>query len=308
MKTICLTFGGRECSLKILFKYILKYKFYIDEYRIYIATTIQSDIDYMKKFALENDFVKLVYVTNEHGEIILNDKNRIWDEAYKQCQDEECVYLKFDDDIVYFDETLFTDFIKYRIEHEEAPLLFPTIINNSYFSWLLEQKKIYKPINKSKIGDTWTITYNRIQPIINNNISNPQLKIGKITVLGEVLCPSGWGNLKYCVDLHNQFLHDLNQKNIDKYKLGQFKLYDRHPISISCCAWLGKTLKKITEKVGNVFDDEPWLTIWMPTWLNNYNEVYGDCIVGHYAYYKQRELGLDNTDILDKYLRIEVSQ
>ena len=103
----------------------------------------------MKKFALENDFVKLVYIKNEDGEIILNDKNRIWDEAYKQCQDEDCVYLKFDDDIVYFDETLFTDFIKYRIENEEAPLLFPTIINNSYFSWLFEKKQIYTPVNNN---------------------------------------------------------------------------------------------------------------------------------------------------------------
>ena len=305
MKTVVLTFGGRECSLSILFKYILKYKGYIDEYRIYVATTIQSDIDYMKKFALENDFVKLVYIKNEDGEIILNDKNRIWDEAYKQCQDEDCVYLKFDDDIVYFDETLFTDFIKYRIENEEATLLFTTIINNSYFSWLFEKKQIYTPVNNnSNFGDTWKITYNRIKPIINAHVSNPQLKIGKITALNEVLCPYGWGNLQYCVDLHNQFLRDLNNKNIDKYKLGQFKLEDRHPVSISCCSWLGKTLKKITLQTGNVFDDEPWLTIWMPTWLDTYNEVYGDCIVGHYAYYKQRELGLDNTDILDKYTSI----
>ena len=39
----------------------------------------------------------------------------------------------------------------------------------------------------------------------------------------------------------------------------------------------------------------------MPTWLNISNSVYGNCIVAHYAYYKQRELGLDKTDILDKY-------
>jgi hypothetical protein len=302
MKTIAITFGGRECSLSILFKYILKYRKYIDEYRIYVATIIQSDIDYMTQFALNNDFVKLVYVTDADGKIILNDKNRIWDEAYKQCQEDDCVYLKFDDDIVYFDETLFTNFLKYRIENEEAPLLFPTIINNCFFSWMFELKQIYTPSkNKSTIGATWPNTYNRIKPIVNSNKSNTQLKIGKITYPGEVLCPSGWGNLEYCVNLHNQFLSDLNHNHIEKYRLGQFKLLDRHPVSISCCAWLGKRLKQITQQVGDVFDDEPWLTIWMPTWLDTYNEVYGDCIVGHYAYYRQRELGLDNTGILDMY-------
>ena len=66
MKLVVLTFGGRLCSLKILFPLIKKYKQYIHEYRIFIATTIQSDIDYMEKFANENDFVKIGYLTPEN--------------------------------------------------------------------------------------------------------------------------------------------------------------------------------------------------------------------------------------------------
>ena len=130
MKLVVLTFGGRECSLKILFTLIKQYKQYIHEYRIYIATTIHSDIDYMENFAKENsDFVKTVYFT-VNGNTVLDDREKIWDNAYKCCQEDDTVYLKLDDDIVYIDETLFTDFIQYRILNRNAPIIYPVIINN----------------------------------------------------------------------------------------------------------------------------------------------------------------------------------
>lgn len=301
MKTIAITFGGRKCTLEILFYYITKYKKYINEYYIYIATHIQTDIDYMETFALENsDFVKTIYIKDKNGQII-NDKKTIWDFAYTQCQDETAVYLKFDDDIIYFDETLFTDFLKYRLENPDIPLLFPTIINNIYFSWLFEKRKIFIPEHKSQIGDTWINTYSRIKDTINQQKSDKSLKIGQLINTDDILCPNAWGNLDYCTTLHRQFITDLKKNDIEKYKTGIFNLVNKELVSISCCSWLGVTLKKITEQVGNIFDDEPWLCIWMPTWLNISNSVYGNCIVAHYAYYRQRELGLDKTDILDKY-------
>ena len=118
MKLVVLTFGGRECSLKILFPLILKYKQYIHEFRIFVATVIQTDIHYMENFANENEFVKTVYLTVNGKRITDNSqKELIWDNAYKLCQEDDTVYLKLDDDIVYFDETLFTDFIEYRINN-----------------------------------------------------------------------------------------------------------------------------------------------------------------------------------------------
>lgn len=35
----------------------------------------------------------------------------MWDYAYSICNDDDTIYLKLDDDIVYIEETLFTDFI-----------------------------------------------------------------------------------------------------------------------------------------------------------------------------------------------------
>jgi hypothetical protein len=311
MRVVLITFGGRQCTLEILFYYILKYRSYINEYRIFIATNIKTDLDYMVEFKERNpEFVKLVYTYDEKG-VIENDKNRIWDNAYRQCQEDDTVYIKFDDDIVYFDETLFTDFLNYRIANPEIPLVFPTIINNAYFSWLLEKKNIYNPVSMhlhSNIGDTWPTTYTRIKSQIiecKDNVSlKNKLKIGNLTKLKEVLCPVAWGSLDYCVNLHRQFLEDLSSGVLYKYKLGKMELSNRDPVSISCCSWIGSTLKSITNQVGNVFDDEPWWCVWMPTWLDKNNAVYGDCVIAHYAYYKQRELGLDSTSILDNYKKL----
>jgi hypothetical protein len=300
MKLVVLTFAGRECSMKILFKLILKYKKYIHEYRLYVATTIQSDINYMEKFAASNDFVKIKYC-KVNNKIILDDRELIWDTAYKSCQEDDTVYLKLDDDIVYFDETLFTDFINYRISNKIAPILYPVIINNHFISWHLQENNIINPILKSNIGNDWINTYNRIKNHIISN-KNTKLRIGDFTSDNEVLCPIAWGNFKYCCDLHNIFIEDIKNNNIHKYYLkNNIILENCEAVSINVCSWIGSNLKKYTDTYGDVYYDEPWLSIYLPTWSGHRNELYGKCIVSHYSYYKQRELGLDLTDILDKY-------
>jgi hypothetical protein len=288
--------------MKILFKYILKYKKYIDEYRLYVATTIQSDIDYMEKFASSNDFVKIIYCKIDN-KIVLNDKILIWDTAYKSCQEDDTVYLKLDDDIVYLDETLFTDFINYRINNTTAPILYPVIINNLFISWFLQEKKIINPELKTYIGNTWTYTHKRIKDHILTN-KHLRLRIGDFTRDSEVLCPIAWGNFKFCYDLHNQFIKDVENNNVQKYYLENIVLNNCEPVSINACSWIGSQLKKITEQHGNIYNDEPWLAVYLPTWSGNKNEIYGKCVVSHYAYYRQRELGLDSTDILDRYYNL----
>ena len=300
MKLVLITFAGNKKYLEILFSYILKYKKYIDEYKLFVATTNREDIEYMNDFKKNNeDFVKMEYY-KENGNIILNDRNKIWDYAYSICQDDDTIYLKLDDDIVFLEESLFTDFIKYR-ETSDAPLLYPVIINNIYFSNLFSNKNIYDNNLKGNMIETWPITYRRIKPFIESKKQKKDIKIGKITELREVLCPISWGNLNYCVGLHNLFIEKLKKNEIQCFYMDNHIVRNKFPVSISCCSWKGNQLKKINQSIGNVFDDEPWWTIWMPTWLDKNNEVYGKTIVGHYSYYKQRELGLDNTDILKKY-------
>jgi len=296
MQLVVLTFAGRECYLRILFPLILKYKKYISEYRLYIATTIKSDIDYMQNFADENDFVKIV-------DFKINNSCEVWNRAYTECVEKDTVYLKLDDDILYFDETLFTDFIKYRIENKNPPLLYPVIINNYFISWMLQKKGSYIPSIKSNIGNDWKIYIEDSKNNIINNKNN-KISIGDFIPHNKLLCPVAWGNIKYCYDLHNQFLQDLSKGDITKYHFDKnIILSDYQAVSINACAWLGEDLNQLLEKYKNTMthEDEAWWSIYIPLWENRPNEIYGKCVVGHYAYYIQRERGIDNTDILQRY-------
>jgi len=251
MKVVVLTFGGRECSLRILFPLLLKYKSYIDEYRLYIATTIQSDINYMESFANENDFVKTVYC-NINGKCILDDRELIWDNAYKTCQEDNTIYIKLDDDIVYLDETLFTDFVQYRIENRNAPILYPMIINNTVTSSILEKHGLYRPYIKSDLIHTWKNTYERIRPYVLSEKNSKILRIGDFVADREILCPYAWGNLKYCCDLHEQFLQDLKEGNVHKYLLSEnIVLENAEPISINACSWVGEDLREYVKEYGD---------------------------------------------------------
>lgn len=298
MKLVVLTFAGRECNMRILFPLIIKYKQYIDEYRLYVATEIPSDINYIEKFANDHDFVKVVY-SKIDGNITFI-KEVVWNLAYNSCQEDDTVYLKLDDDIVYFDETLFTDFIQYRIQNRSAPILYPVIINNHFMSWFLQEKDIIQPSIKSHIGNTWPTTYQRIRQHILNN-QKVKMRIGDFIQDHEILCPIGWGNLHYCVELHNQFINDIQNNNIGKYYFENVVLHDCQSVSINVCSWIGEDLKKYVETYGEIYSDEAWLSVYLPTWSGNKNEIYGRSVVSHYAYYKQRELGLDHTDILERY-------
>ena len=236
MKLIVLTFGGRESSIKILFNYILKYKKYINEFRIYIATTIQSDIDFMENFAkINSDFVKTVYCIIDN-KIILNDKCLIWDNAYKSCCDKNTVYIKLDDDIVYVDENLFTKFVDFRINNFVAPLIFPVIINNLVISNILQDKQIFNSNIKTNIYHSWKKTYNNIYNYIIDN-KYKKIRIGDIVNDNDILCPISWGNINYCINLHNQFISDLYENKIDKYYFNEnIELKNAEPVSNNVCS------------------------------------------------------------------------
>lgn len=190
--------------------------------------------------------------------------------------------------------------VKYR-ETCEAPLLFPVIINNVYFSNLFSNNNVFNLRDKGNMLSTWPNTYSRIKSVVKENIHNKQFRIGDVTITPEVLCPTAWSNLRFCIDLHNLFINKLKTNSKKDFYLDNHVVPDKFPVSICCCSWRGKDLKNIVNEVGTIFQDEPWWTVFMPTWLNKDNMVYGKTVVSHYSYYRQRELGLDTTDILNKY-------
>lgn len=301
MKTILITFGGREVSLRILFNYIVKYKKYIDEYHIYIATKNEKDIEYMKTFAKQNDFVKLIYTYKNDN--IVSDIEYVWDNAYKNCYNDDTVYIKLDDDIVYIDESLFTKFVQYRIQNKDIPILYPVIINNCVISGKLEEKGIINFQKSTKLTSNWKNVFSPFHNFIQQTPGDVK-RLQDLVGEQNLLCPVAWGDLDYCINLHNEFIKSVQHNNTDKFKMENWVLENCEPASIACISWIGSSLKKYTDLYGPVKRDEQWWSVYVPTWSGHRNVVFGDCVVSHYAYYIQRNKGLDETDILEKYYEI----
>lgn len=319
MKTIVVTFAGRKKFLEILFKYIEKFKNYIDEYHIYVSTNIIEDVQFIEEFYQKNlNFVKLFRREYEDHDL--------WNQAWKNSQDPECVYIKFDDDILYIDETIFTDFLKFRKENKQYPAIYPMIINNNYCSYILQNKMDIKLPFKSNYGLNWSDNVHLIRNYINSN-RNSKIEIRffdnqnitpfrtskiipdrlmDIISVDTIFCPVFWGSFEYCQSIHNHFLNDLELGDISKYRkskdgnIGE-ELTDNPPISINCVSWLGESLKEYTNQFGDVWQDEPWISVYLPIMSGNNNYVYYGSVVSHYSYYKQMELGISNTNILDRY-------
>jgi hypothetical protein len=303
MRTIAVTFAGRKIFMEILFPYIKKYEKYIDEYHIYAATHKQEDIDYIEDFASKNNFVK-VFRADER-----KDPTYLWDECYKNSQDADAVYIKLDDDIVFMEESLFTDFVEFRKNNPQYPIIYPLIVNNTYISWIIQDKMGFK----FKGGTTnFNNRWNSVVHLIETHLKTKGMpkKIGDVIPEEFILCPVGWGSADFAKSVHDTFLGLLEGGNENEFKKASdnsegLVLSNTPPASINCCSWLGSGMKKYTEDLGDVWHDELWLSVYLPILTGKPNYVYFNSIVAHYSYYKQMENGILESDILERYTKIK---
>jgi hypothetical protein len=302
MKTIVVTFAGRKKFMEILFPYIKKYEHKIDEYHIYAATNNQEDLDYIEKFSSENEFVKVFRAEPGRDPIYL------WNECYKNSQDENSVYLKLDDDIVFIDDSLFTDFLEFRKNNPQYPIIYPMIVNNLYTSWILQEKMALQFSQKTNFNERWNSVNDRIINYLKDNPIPDRL----IHVIPEdfALCPIGWGNTEFAKSVHNKFLECLESNRMDIFKNTidgtKGMILDNYPpVSINCCSWLGSSMKEYTAKYGDVWQDEIWLSVYLPILSGKPNYIYFDSVVSHFSYYKQMEGGILESNILSRYNKIK---
>lgn len=302
---IVLTFAGRKKYLEVLFKYILKYKKYITEYHIYLATNNKEDVDFIYEFESNNkDFVKVISKEPSFYESGNFDKVMIWYMANKNCIEDK-VYLRIDDDVLFLDENLFTNFIDYR-KKSTAPLVYPIILNNVISSPILQKYGKVNINNESNILKNWKDTSDRIKPTIDSMKSNfpDSFRLHNIVSQDEVLCPVSWGNFDYVYQIHNQSLSHIKNNTISDLYIDNISLVNYEPMSIQCCSWLGKDMRKYIEEFGAVgIEEEPWFAIFLPMWLNKPNEVFGGAIISHFSYWVQEKFLL-STNILSEYKKI----
>ena len=231
-----------------------------------------------------------------------------FESIYKFCLDENVLYIKIDDDIVYFEDEFFKNFIEFRRNNQQYLLVYPLIINNSFISWYLQDKGLIKLNKKSNINNKWK---NKILPIKkyieDNSIEKIKEKYGKF-IGDNALAPLEWGNINFCKELHQKFINLIKENKIENLKFEKWELTEYQPVSINFVAWYGKKLKLVFDTIGEeniirqfLCGDELWFSLYAPIKTNMINCVYGGKIVSHFSYERQRSQGLETMGLLEQY-------
>ena len=262
-KVKILIFAGRKETLEILMPQIKSD--YIDEIIIGVNTNNKNDLEFI--YSLRNKFDKIVY--EEVPKNIQRCSQESFRYFYTKMEDENTIYFKLDDDLIYIEPGYFEKTLEFRVLHPEYVCVYPMIINNPLCNYLLTKKGF------PMIGKT-------AKEIMYNSWKNP--------IVAEKL-------LSTFLDLKDEKIWKI--ENFEFGKEMNFKdSFGCIRPSINAICFFGKTFKNLNVK-NYKNDDEEHLT-------NNVFDsgmksiIQGDTIVVHYAFYTQRAY-LNSKNILKKY-------
>lgn len=271
-KVIVVIPAGRRRYMEVGLPYILREYDVIDEIRYWVNTDEEADIEWMVEKSKQYDKIKLDFEFRYNPDI---KSNRNIGKFFKKCVEKDTVYLRIDDDIVWMDCNYVEKMVNFRLKHPNYFLTYGNILNNAIVDYIHQRTNCFS----DEFNKNIRIEYN-------------------------CLDPQGWSNPSVAEKKHMQFLYDIENNNIDKYKFTKWILSDCERVSINSICWIGEEFSKFNGEVG--VDEEQWLSVDKPSELKCYNIINGDAVCVHYAFYPQRSY-LDTTNILEEYKKISLS-
>ena len=277
-KVVAVTPAGRKKNLKLLRKYVEKCDI-IDEWQIWLNTDNPEDVDYIHQMKSENPKIEIKEANDKAWEFpeeqhkFCSHRNHGYrcyriHNFFKNCRDENSVYIRFDDDICFMEDNAIEELLKFRVENEEYLLVYPLIVNSPFLNYILHQRKVLDLESLKDCKYEW-------------NCTNCFYK-------GRAIC-----------DIHNQFIEDVKNNNLEKYKIGNVLLRQQERVLINCISWFGGQFKSVA------MNEELDLTNAIPKRLGKINCVHAGPIMAHFSSYYQRFQPTENLDdIWDKYEKL----
>lgn len=263
-KVKVLIFAGRRETMSILMPQIKSE--YIDEIIIGVNTNNQNDLKYI--YSLKENDSKITYL--EVPKNIKRCSQESFRFFYTKMEDEDTIYFKLDDDLIYIEPGYFEKTLKFRLEHPEYICIYPMIINNPLCNYLL--KNVPMKYNKKNPGEFMHATW-----------KDPTVAEHLLRAFAEFKDADIW--------------------HIDNFVFGKEQNYHLsgnriiRP-SINAICFFGKDFKKLNVKNYHS-DDEEFLTNQVFN-CGRKSIIYGDTLVAHYAFYTQRNY-LNSKRILELY-------
>jgi hypothetical protein len=257
-KIVAVTPAGRKCYLELLIPQLMRYvdAGVLDEYHLWVNTVDKSDITYMEQVASElPNIIKLHRLPTD----VKCMQNMSIYSFFKNAVDDNTVYVRFDDDIVYIDTVhAFKQFLDFRIDHPQYFMVYANILNNALIAHVLQRKR--------------------------------KLNLNKGFAEYQCMDPVGWKDGPFAANLHDQVLEKLTSKQgLEPFHFSdEWFLYHRERVSINCLAWIGHEFRK---QCGGIVerDEEKEIATTMPLKLHLHNTIFGGFCVVHYAFHTQRD-------------------
>ena len=258
-KVVCVTPAGRRKYMRLLIPQILMSDT-VDRYDIWLNTGDSRDIAFLEYAA--SKYSKINIIPQPEGKV---NGNKSINAFFKTACDEDSIYIRLDDDIVWIEPDFFDKMAKERLEDSSSFLLSPLVINNSICTHLLQQEGKYH--------------YPEFLPAYS-------------------FSPLTWGDANFAYKLHDWFLKILEHNKLDNIKLHKRFDIALNRFSINSISWYGSVMKSFNAVI--LDDEEEYLTTIKGRELGKINKIIGNVVVGHFAFYSQRAL-LDESDLLDRY-------
>lgn len=258
-KIIVNTAAGRRRYMQYLVPFILSSDI-VDRYDIWINTHNGADIEFFRLLAEQFPIVNLCWQPDGY----VNGIQSI-NAFYRDCVEEDAIYIKLDDDIVWMEGDAIKKMVDFRIENPQYFLVTPLVINNSLSTYLLQMRE--------KI---------HLTHYCNSLAAHPLL----------------WKSGDFATELHSWFIENYLQTgrtsklHVGKQEMGMTRF------SINAVLWFGHEMKKMNGIVPG--DDEEFLSCIYPTQKGMCNCWNGDVVMAHFAFFTQRKR-LDKAGILEKY-------
>lgn len=258
-KVVVNTAAGRRRYMQYLIPYVIACDI-VDRYDLWVNTMNRQDIEFFKLLAIKYPKINLVW----QPEGIINGNKSI-NAFYLDCIEDNTIYFKLDDDIIWMEPDLIERMVQFRIDNPHYFLVTPLVINNALSTYLLEI------CGKIKLDQYY-----------NSNCAHNVL----------------WKSGKFALDLHNWFYNNfLTKGSVSELHLGPHVM-SMTRFSINAILWFGEDMKKFGGVVPG--DDEEFLSCIYPSKQGLANCWNGDAIVSHFSFYTQRE-SLDNEFVLERY-------
>lgn len=258
-QVVCNTAAGRRRYMQYLIPPIVANDL-VDRYDIWVNTMDKQDVAFFRRIAEIFPKINLVWQPDNlvNGIASIN-------AFYKECVEENTIYIKMDDDVVWLEPDYFEKMLDFRLKNSDYFIVSPLVINNPLSTYILQNKgflkldKYYKPRPNSA---------------------------------------AIWRSGAFAVQLHQWFLTNYLKTNRYSELYCGLQPVALNRFSINSILWFGEDMKGFSGEIPG--DDEEYLTCIKPVHLNKSNCFNGDCIISHFAFSPQR-ICLDSCKILEQY-------